>query len=214
VLAVASHFLEFIDLEHPQRRPILAHGLRPAAVYAPVLTTGAGLWRYRLGDQVRCVGLHGATPMIRFEGRVDTSSDVHGEKLDAALVSEALGAAAGACRWDFAMLVPRADRAAYVLITDASDAAALGGRLEVALRRVYHYDLCRRLGQLGPVEVAAAPDASRLYQAACVARGMRAGDIKPPVLDPDPQWVAHLTPEAAQDPGHPPKRPRRRRASS
>jgi hypothetical protein len=73
VAAVASHFLEFIDLEAPTERPRLAHEVREDARYSPLLTTGGGLYRYQLGDRIRCVGHTGETPHFVVEGRLDTS---------------------------------------------------------------------------------------------------------------------------------------------
>src|SRR5262249_45372617 len=90
VAAVAGHFLEFVDLDHPAERPRLAHELAIGASYAPVLSTGGGFCRYRLGDAVRCEGFHAQAPLLRFEGRVDQVSDLCGEKLSARLAAAAL----------------------------------------------------------------------------------------------------------------------------
>ncbi|MDP6946113.1 MAG: GH3 auxin-responsive promoter family protein, partial [Myxococcota bacterium] len=67
--AVASHFLEFQDVEVAAGRPKLVHEVQEGARYRPILTTSGGLYRYRLGDIVRCVGVTAATPRFVFEGR-------------------------------------------------------------------------------------------------------------------------------------------------
>ena len=67
--AVASHFLEFEDVEAPHQRPRLVHEVQVDACYAPILTTSGGLYRYRLDDVVRCVGHTEATPHFVLEGR-------------------------------------------------------------------------------------------------------------------------------------------------
>ena len=68
--AVSSHFLEFINLDAPHQRPHLVHEVREDATYSPVMTTSGGLFRYQLGDVVRCVGHTAATPHFVYEGRL------------------------------------------------------------------------------------------------------------------------------------------------
>ncbi|HWB58830.1 MAG TPA: GH3 auxin-responsive promoter family protein, partial [Chthoniobacteraceae bacterium] len=62
-LAVCSHFFEFID-ERGEIRA--AHELQAGGIYEVVVTTGGGLWRYRLGDQVEVTHFIGKTPSLRF----------------------------------------------------------------------------------------------------------------------------------------------------
>ncbi|MEP7346858.1 MAG: GH3 auxin-responsive promoter family protein, partial [Gemmatimonadaceae bacterium] len=86
VAAITSHFLEFADIEHPSSRPLLAHELQVGATYAPIISTGGGFYRYRLGDAVRCYGRYQQAPLLRFMGRIDQVSDLCGEKLNAVQV--------------------------------------------------------------------------------------------------------------------------------
>jgi hypothetical protein len=79
-VAIRSHFYEFTD-EHGAVK--LAHELRPGAIYRVIVTTGGGLWRYRLGDLVEVDGFVGRTPSLRFLGRGGNVSDLCGEKLPA-----------------------------------------------------------------------------------------------------------------------------------
>src|SRR5262249_30868109 len=65
-LAIHSHFFEFID-GAGDVRPIEA--LRDDEEYEVVVTTGSGLWRYRLGDRVRVTGWVEKTPSLKFLGR-------------------------------------------------------------------------------------------------------------------------------------------------
>ena len=69
IAAVASHFLEFINLDSPSARPRLVHEVQEGATYSPVLTTSGGLYRYKLGDAIRCVGHTAETPHFIVEGR-------------------------------------------------------------------------------------------------------------------------------------------------
>lgn len=52
-----------------------------------MITTAGGLYRYDLGDQIRCIGHQGATPRLVFEGRAGLVSDLVGEKLNEAFVA-------------------------------------------------------------------------------------------------------------------------------
>jgi hypothetical protein len=125
LLALRSHFFEFIPLGPPGRDtqagpdtqdpqdtrgpsevPLLAHQLARDACYAVVITTGGGLYRYQLQDVVQVVGYHGGCPMVRFVGRRANVSDWFGEKLDERHVRTALEAVLGDCglRPRFAML--------------------------------------------------------------------------------------------------------------
>src|SRR5687768_2319775 len=86
-LAITSHFFEFVDASGKVR---LADELEPGAVYEVVLTTGGGLWRYKLGDQVRVNGFVSRTPSVQFVGRAGQISDLCGEKLSEAFVADCL----------------------------------------------------------------------------------------------------------------------------
>jgi hypothetical protein len=205
-LAVTSHFFEFIA---EGGRVCLAHQLAQNETYEVVLTTAGGLWRYRLRDQVRVTGFHGATPTLRFLGRAGNVSDRFGEKLSEQFVADgiqvALGAAAG---HKFAMLAPDEDAGGcrYTLYLEGDPDHEIARRLEIFLCQNPHYAWCRKLGQLQPL---------RLFhieaggQAAYLARqqslGRRLGDIKPCSLSQATGWSAffrgrHVKREAASFP--------------
>ncbi|WP_224362867.1 GH3 family domain-containing protein [Hyalangium versicolor] len=201
VLAVRSHFYEFIDPERPEARPRLAHELEQGREYVLLLSTSGGLLRYRLGDLVRVEGVVSATPCLRFVGRADAVSDLVGEKLAAPRVTAVLDAVLptvfGGTRPRFAMLAPEWDAPpAYRLFleTDAADdqLTRAAEAIERALREGFHYRYARELGQLGPVKAVRVTDAARRYEARCIALGQRAGDIKPADLHRQPGWTAHF----------------------
>jgi hypothetical protein len=87
LLALTSHFLEFVDQAGEVH---LAHELRHGALYSVVVTTGGGLYRYQLHDQVEVVGRVAATPCIRFVGKTDRVADWFGEKLNEQFVARCL----------------------------------------------------------------------------------------------------------------------------
>lgn len=194
IAALTSHLLELIDLEHPQRRPIRIHQARPGARYAPLMSTRGGLLRYHLKDAVTCVGTLNAAPLFRFEGKLDRTSDLCGEKLNAKDVERALERASSetGCTPQFVMLAPSPDREppGYTLYAQGlgTDLAAFAQATEAALRRNHHYNYARDLGQLGPAQPMAVRDAQASYEAALMQRGARAGDIKPTPLDKRTFW--------------------------
>ncbi|MEM6730800.1 MAG: GH3 auxin-responsive promoter family protein [Myxococcota bacterium] len=194
VVAAASHFLEFIDLEHPRSAPRLVHELRIGGHYTPLLTTGNGFARYRLNDHITCVGHYRATPLIRFVGKLDRTSDLHGEKLTAALVEPRVAEALAAACIDpeFVLFAPSDGRYCLFLETPRSDLAAVAECLEALLCEIFHYRRCRELAQLGAVEVVPVTNGWRRYEQACIARGLRVGDIKPTLFDTRTDWARAL----------------------
>ncbi len=197
VLAVTSHFYEFVDASggaHP------AWDLHEQACYSILLTTGGGLYRYRLHDQVRVVGFHERCPMLEFIGRDGITCDLCGEKLAEPFVREGLDRLARqlGLAWGFALLTPSAavDQPAYTLFLACQtplDSAIIAREVDAMLGENGHYAHARRIGQLGPVTVALLPGdadwAWSRFQAARSNQGQRLGDIKPTALDSGPEWA-------------------------
>lgn len=199
-LALASHFYEFLEVDDAGRlsaEPVLADELVTGRRYSPVLTTGAGLYRYHLRDIVRCEG----PLVVRFEAKLDVVGDLVGEKLDGERVTREVEAAAlelslGLGFW---LLTPTAEvPRRYGLIVDVTgrgDAAPSEARLaalaEAVERRLcegHAYRYARELGQLEPVRVWRLEDAERRWLEAAVVQGQRLGDVKPTRFDPRPRW--------------------------
>ena len=61
--------------------------------------------------------------------------------------------------------------------------------LDKMLRANFHYDYCRKLGQLDIAEIMVVHDGVTKYLSACQRRGMRMGNIKPAVLQVELGWV-------------------------
>ncbi|WP_420127462.1 GH3 family domain-containing protein [Longimicrobium sp.] len=193
VAAVTSHYLEFLP-DGPDGAALGVHELEPGATYEVVLTTGGGLYRYRLKDRVRVEGRLEHTPTLRFVGRADRASDLAGEKLTPELVEHVLASAAAetGIHPPFALLAPTwGQPPRYRLYAQAApdDARALAAAVERTLLGAHHYALCRALGQLNPIEGVAVTDGERVYERVCTARGQRAGSIKPPALDAGTEWA-------------------------
>ncbi len=190
VAAVASHFIEFLDIDHPQNRPLLMDDLKRGGTYSPVISTAGGLYRYHLKDVVECVGHYSQTPLLRFAGKLESVSDLCGEKLSARHIEGILRRVQSmtAMRWRFAMMAPVDSRpSSYCLFVD-TDAGEehlswLASELETMLCESHHYKYCRTLGQLAPVSIQRVKHGWTVYQATLASLGMRIGNIKPTCLD-------------------------------
>ncbi len=181
-LAVTSHFFEFLSADGDV---LTANELERGKIYEVVVTNGGGLWRYRLGDMVECDGHCASTPTLRFLGRAGNVSDLRGEKLSEPFVADCLAALWPGVgdRPSAAWLRPcRSSDGGhgYALVTSSPVDDALAERLDHLLRRNPHYDLARRLGQLGGIRILVDPAAGHLGNE---SDPRRLGDIKPRVLD-------------------------------
>ena len=201
VLAVNSHFFEFIDETGEIR---LAHQLQKGKIYAVVVTTGGGFYRYQLHDLVEVLGFWKGLPRLRFVGKADHISDWFGEKLDERFVAQSLEQVFTAHQLApiFAMLAP--DEAPggfrYVLYLESDvqfDASALTQALDSALRTNFHYDYCRKLGQLQAAAVARVTRGTETYLRACQLRGQKLGNIKPAALQKTSGWHIYFEQQGA-----------------
>jgi hypothetical protein len=191
VLAVRSHFYEFIDQETGTVR--LAHELATGSRHEVVLTTGGGLYRYLTGDLVEVTGHLDRAPRLRFVGRTGRSVDLVGEKLSEPQVIKALAGTRG-------FLVPRTKPSGYLLcVEDAGPQAegdALAARTEAALSANPYYAQACRLGQLSPLALHRLPGGftANLGRKWADRHGLREGDVKLPALF-QPGEVDDLLPE-------------------
>jgi hypothetical protein len=75
----------------------------------------------------------------------------------------------------------------YVLYIESAvlddQLCAIAAAVEGGLDENFHHRYARRLGQLGPLRVFAARNAEASYVSACMARGQRAGNVKPVALE-------------------------------
>jgi hypothetical protein len=177
-LAIRSHFFEFLDSND---NSYLAHEVQPGCTYQVVVTTGGGLYRYRLGDQVLVTGQLRQCPLLTFQQRAGGISDHFGEKLSPELVAPHLPAGAFLAY----------DNGAYTLFGD--DPAVAARQLETALLQSFHYKVCRDLGQLGPVRAfQLGPGAWDAFYTRLQTAGRRPGDVKPAPLRLETDWSRWL----------------------
>jgi hypothetical protein len=165
----AAHF-EFIpadELDAAVPRAVGPAEVEPGGEYEVVLTTRAGLYRYRLGDVVRIAGRYGATPVFAFAHRRGNVLDLVGEKTTEQHLRQAMEALAGELPGgpdllaDYA-LAPDLDRLPYRYVVyaevrgpAAADPAALASRLDALLGAANpaYVTLARQNGRLAPLEL-------------------------------------------------------------
>src|SRR5258708_2621803 len=70
------------------------HELEPGAEYRLVMTTSSGLYRYDIGDVVRCQGYVGQAPVLEFLHKAGQCADMEGEKVSGHQVAQAVETAA------------------------------------------------------------------------------------------------------------------------
>ncbi|HSL20128.1 MAG TPA: GH3 auxin-responsive promoter family protein [Vicinamibacterales bacterium] len=190
-VAVRSHFFEFLQGDCAY----LAHELARGEAYSVVVTTGGGLYRYRLEDRVEVNGFVGRTPSLKFLGKEDHVSDLCGEKLNESFVAATLDHAFRSLDIvpGFALLAPdlSATPPGYTLYVELDQHAArgLGDRLERLLVANPHYQYSRKLGQLSAVRIFLGSEPMfPEYLRRCCDAGQRAGDVKPLSLSPRAGW--------------------------
>jgi len=190
VLSIRSHFFEFIN---DAGEILLAHQIQKGKTYSVVVTTGGGLYRYQLQDVVEVMGHWKQAPRIRFVGKADHISDWFGEKLEERFVANVLETlfARHQIFPTFAMLAPDdMDGFRYVLYLESDGRARdiLAAELDSALRENFHYDYCRKLGQLHGAQIQHVTRGVETYLMACQSRGQRLGNIKVSVLQKNTGW--------------------------
>ena len=87
-LSIFSSFYEFIPEEGGE--PVLAHELKDGKNYEIVLTTYAGLYRYRLKDMIHVDGFTGKTPNIYFLTKTSDVANLGQEKIPGVMLIEAI----------------------------------------------------------------------------------------------------------------------------
>ena len=193
-LTYQCHFYEFMDWDSGDIR--YAWELEKGQMVQPILTTGAGLLRYCLHDKLEVTGFLGNCPCFLFLGRSD-GVDLVGEKLSAEVAQRLLETTARRHGIKPVSLLGVPSRHSgttdgYVLLcegNDTSSAVDIAGQAEKELRKIYHYNLARDLGQLEQLKCVVSPEAAEIYQFRATARGMVAGNLK---IEPVVLWNCDL----------------------
>jgi hypothetical protein len=206
VTAPAAAYHEFLPVGGD--RPVSALDVELGAEYEVLLTTFAGLWRYRLGDLVRVVGRQGRAPVIEFIQRKGQVINLVGEKTSEAQIATAFEAACralGARLTDYVVTPdPDASPSRYLLLVEAQgDDADVPRLLEAFDRRLAEtapsYGESLQMGELAPMGVLVLqPGTFERYREVRVAAGASASQVKVPHVVPDPAAARrHFFPEAS-----------------
>jgi hypothetical protein len=181
-LALRSHFFEFLD---SAGKPVLADQLELGQSYEVIVSTGGGLYRYRLGDQVSVLGYLDECPLLRFCGRAGIVSDHCGEKLAPEAVDLWLPTRSGPCFVAY-------EDGGYVLYA-TGPLGELVGKGEQELCSFYHYRICREWGQLQSLRgYELASESWEPFYARLEALGRRRGEVKVAGLRLEENWSRHL----------------------
>lgn len=200
-LSVTSHFYEFLDLDDRTSRPRLVDELEVGHYYTVLITTGGGLYRYRLEDTILVVGKIAKVPLVEFVGKVSNVSDLCGEKLSESFVRAVLeeGLSAFQIRVSFVMVAPDwGQPPSYVVFLQSPDGstgrvAQLVSWMEDRLLGQYHYAYCRQLGQLGPLRgFRIEGDAEEIYLRFCQEQGQKIGTAKQVTLHRSVGWSSRF----------------------
>jgi len=216
VLSICSHFFEFIRINietGEEIEPALpAHCLRQGCIYSVALTTGGGLYRYRLKDSVFVEGFYRTCPLLKFLGKEDNISDYFGEKLNEHHVRAVLNRVFEKRKAypDFVMLAPETSESGfrYAVYMEREGVEENGFRnklkgfldeIDQQLSENFHYAYCRKLGQIHqPVlymmEGKQGRNAHDLYIKACMDKGQKLGNIKHCSLHRKTGWTEIFKP--------------------
>ena len=197
VLSINSHFFEFIPDGSPSET-VLAHELELNKQYEVVLTTSGGLYRYKLRDIIEVMGFDEGVPLFRFVGKAGYISDLFGEKLSDGFVSDVVNEVLqeSGLSSHFCLVAPEQTNGTYryflylnIQDQDSINLKQLGDRLDLQLRKNYHYDYCRQLGQLKGTKIKMVSDrAMKYFVEAKHQKGTKLGDIKTRILTKSMGW--------------------------
>ncbi len=166
VLEIYGSFYEFIppdQIGSPAPDVLRCHELVEGQDYYVLLTTPGGLFRYHIGDVVRCEGFVGRAPVISFLNKGRHVSSITGEKLTEHQAVTAAARTTAALRLDLGdfVLCPRwGDPPRYVLNVESGRCPAARRReladsldRELSAANV-EYEQKRHSGRLGPIGLA------------------------------------------------------------
>jgi len=209
VLAVGSHFLEFVpEGEDPARVPeaLTAEGLEQGKRYRILITGSHGLYRYDINDVIEVVGRYRNTPQVVFCHKGGNMLSYTGEKIGESHVVQAVSAAqerTGVALAGFCVSVRLdAENPRYVFYVEPTapladpPARALLEACEQELRRAnIEYQAKRASLRLGAPALALLPaGAFERWRLARIQAGAFDAHVKVPHLAADPSALERLGP--------------------
>ena len=181
-LSFYSHFFEFLSLDDNKIYNISE--IEANKKYELILTTSGGLYRYCIGDIIEVISIENNVPYIKFVGRKGAVSDLFGEKLEESFLKNIMETYKQ--KIDFYMFAP--NRNHYILFIK-TDKKINVQDLENKLRENFHYDYCRKLGQLKAIKVfTLTGQPEKEYIQACQNKNQKLGNIKMTALSKESGW--------------------------
>ena len=202
VAAYNSFFYEFIqvsDDELENRSPKLLDELELGERYCVVVTTNAGLYRYNTNDIVEVTGFYHKIPIVRFVGRINSFSDIVGEKLKNSFVEKQVLTTLeeNNIKGEFLLFAPVRNETGEIFYTLFLEIKKDGRKfnwkqieneMNSSLCKAFHYEYAYKLGQLGKVRVfLIEKDGLKTYTAE-KSKKQKIGDIKYRLLDKNFGW--------------------------
>ena len=169
-------FFEFIA---PNGEIYSLEQLQPEIDYQVVISPLGGFVRYQIGDRLKVSHYYQKTPCLEFVGRGEQVSDLVGEKLSLAFVTDCLQEL-GYLQGGFCCLAPvLTSPPHYCLFLERSSSPpeAIAIEVENALQQAFHYQQARQLGQLATLRVVIHPKVSQWLKG-----DRRLGDYKHSIL--------------------------------
>jgi len=181
-LAINSHFYEFENIE--SKKILNSWELEKDMRVKPLITSGSGLFRYGLNDELRVSGYLEKTPCFEFIGRL-SDVDIAGEKLAHAEIQKISKEIEQELKVKtvtvFAHNISGKPRK-YELLLDGkyshSHLEKVNKCFEDLLLEHFHYRLARELGQLKRSEVIAKENGIQLYYEKVSTQIKISGNIK------------------------------------
>ena len=201
MLSYRSHFFEFIKVDDCNRNIYLVHELMRGEKYSVIVTTSGGLYRYKLGDVIEVVGFSRGIPLINFIGREYGVSDLFGEKLNESHVASILKDVFLKYELDpiFFLVAPdinnKTGKYRYVLFIENvfDNFNSICENIDNKLRDNFHYDYCRRVGQLDDFTIFSIDgNGVQTYIDRCCDSGQKIGDVKSVILNSQLNWSKYF----------------------
>lgn len=186
VLAYKSHFYEFECLETGKILP--SWELEKNQMVAPLVSTGSGFFRYKMKDRLEVTNFMNGLPCLTFRGRMN-DVDLVGEKMSPELVEklfDTMEKQFEAIKGVSLLGVEDVDQKPFYLCIVEGEGQTvrddLEAFLEKELKKNFHYNLARDLGQLDHSKVSHQKDGFGFYQELAMKKGMIKGDVKLEIL--------------------------------
>jgi hypothetical protein len=180
------------DVRAGRASTVLLHEAEVGQRYVPIVTTGAGLYRYDMNDVIEVTGKLGHAPLVVFRHKAGAMASITGEKVgESHVVAAAARSALPGAGFCAAPVLPSEGAPYWVIAIDAGaqtvDLDAAAGAFDDALRiENLEYDAKRASLRLARARAVLLPSgAVAKFRAQRVAGGAPDAHVKVPHVSPD-----------------------------